>query len=201
MPAPREISASRQLLVEGRDAEVLFRALLSAQGLTGIQVQDFGSITELRGFLKALVRAPGFAEVVTLGVVRDAETDAAAAYQSVCGALAHAGLPTPGAPGPSGAAPRVAVFILPDGTAPGMLETVCLESVTGDPATPCLEPFFECVRQQGGALPGNMVKARLHAFLATRPKPDLLLGQAAHAGYWPWASPAFERIKQFLASL
>lgn len=199
MPAPREISASRQLLVEGRDAEVLFRALLSAQGLTGIQVQDFGSITELRGFLKALVRAPGFAEVVTLGVVRDAETDAAAAYQSVCGALAHAELPAPGAL--AGVLPRTAVFILPDGAAPGMLETVCLESVTGDPATPCLDPFFECVRQQGGTLPGNMVKARLHAFLATRPKPNLLLGQAAHAGYWPWDSPAFEGIKQFLASL
>jgi hypothetical protein len=46
-----------------------------------------------------------------------------------------------------------------------------------------------------------MPKAKLHAFLASRPKPDLLLGQAAHTGYLPWDSSAFDLLKQFLQAL
>jgi len=202
MPAPREITEPRQLVVEGRDAEALFQALLGQIGVTGVQVQNFGGIRELRGFLKALCNAPSFAQVTSLGIVRDAETDAKAAFQSVCGALNGANLTVPTQPmAPTGHSPQVNVLILPDATTPGMLETICLQAVGDDPVIECIEQYFECVEQRTGSRPRNMPKARVQAFLASRLRPGLLMGQAAHAGYWRLDSPAFDHVRRFVQAL
>lgn len=82
-----------------------------------------------------------------------------------------------------------------------MLETLCLQAVVSDPAIKCVDRYLECVAKRMGSLPGNRDKARLHAFLSSRPKPDLLLGQAASAGYFRWDHPAFDHVKQFLLGL
>ena len=202
MPAPTKITESKQLVVEGRDAEAFFHALLSHMRISEVQVQNFGGISELRGFLKALCNAPGFAQVTSVGIVRDAETNAAGAFQSVCGALSGANLPVPEqAMVPGGDCPQVSVLILPDGKTSGMLETICLQSVQGDPVMECLKQYFECVEQRMGFLPGNMSKARVQAFLASRPRSGLRLGEAAHAKYWPWDSPVFERMREFVQGL
>lgn len=202
MPEPRVIVTPRQLVVEGRDAEIFFNAFLRQMGLAGIQVQNFGGKDELRGFLKALRVTPGFPRVVSLGIVRDAERDPMAAFQSVCSALRNAGMAVPQQPlMKEEGSPRVSALILPDATTAGALETICLEAVADDPVMQCVKDYFECVRQRMGSLPENLSKAQLHAFLASRPKPDLLLGQAANAGYWPWNSPAFRDMIQFLQSL
>ncbi|MCC6446839.1 MAG: hypothetical protein IT210_25730 [Armatimonadetes bacterium] len=81
-----------------------------------------------------------------------------------------------------------------------MLETLCLRAVADDPVMPCIERYFECI-QEKASLPANLAKARVHSFLSSRPKPDLLVGQAAWSGYWPWDSPAFDPLRRFLANL
>lgn len=99
MPQPKPITTPVQLVVEGEDAANFFKALLREMNLTTVQVQNFGGVTELRSFLKLLRDAPNFwANVTSIGIVRDAETDPKAAFQSVCGALRHAGLPVPQQP-------------------------------------------------------------------------------------------------------
>jgi hypothetical protein len=72
--------------------------------------------------------------------------------------------------------------------------------VGSDSAFSCIEQFFKCVSETVGS-PANMDKARLHAFLASRRKPNLSFQQATIAGYWPWDHPAFEPIIQFLRTL
>ncbi|MGH7597070.1 MAG: DUF3226 domain-containing protein [bacterium] len=192
-----------QLLVEGKDAEIFFKALLRKINLSGIQVQDFGGKDELKGFLKALRNAPNFArQVVSLGIVRDAETDPKAAFQSVCSALRNADLTEPPRPiAQAGENPKISVLIIPNAMTPGMLETLCLEAVTEDPAMACVREYFECVQLKKGLLPSNMFKARLHVYLASCSKPGLRLGEAADAGYWPWDNPIFDPLKQFLYAL
>ncbi len=202
MPAPRPIDEAGQLVVEGRDAEVFFRAMLRHLGLARMQVQCCGGVDELPGFLKALRNAPGFTRVVSLGIVRDAETGPKAAFQSVCSALRNAGLAEPRQPELlHGENPRVTILILPSASTAGMLETICLQAVAHDPAIRCVDAYFDCLAQRLDSLPANMSKARVHAFLASRPKPDLLIGEAASAGYWPWDSPAFDHVKRFLQAL
>lgn len=190
------------LVVEGRDEEMFFSALMAHLSLTGIQILSIGGKTQLRSNLKALKATPNFTNVVSLGVVRDADTNAASAFQSVCDALQAAGLPFPERMSVAiGTNPQVVVMILPNGEDPGMLEDLCLAAVANNPAMPCVEEYFDCVQKQADSLPRNMSKAKIHTFLSSKTDPDKRLGEAAQAGYWPWNNPAFNQIKQFLRAL
>lgn len=203
MPAPKEIKESKQLIVEGADAVYFFQALIKHLNITDIQIQNFGGIKELRAFLKALCFAPDFSNLVTsVGIVRDAETNATRAFQSVCDALKAARLAVPQqAITATAGTPQINVLILPDAANQGMLETLCLRTVENDPVMECIEQYFNCVQQRMSESPKNMQKAKIQAFLASRYRPGLRLGEAAKAGLWPWDSPALEHVKQFLQAL
>jgi len=191
------------LLVEGKDAFYFSKALLEHLGLLGeIEIQDFRGVSELGKHLKTLRAISGFEAVESLAVARDAEANAADAFRAACDAFKRASLEPPSEPLIcSTGKPTTSVFIFPDCTNPGMLETICLESVKDDAALPCVHQFLDCLSDRGVPTPNNLPKSRLHAFLASRPIPNCLLGQAAHKGYFPWDNPAFEKIKQFLRSL
>jgi hypothetical protein len=203
MGSPRAITKSKQLLVEGLDAERFFQVLLSRESVIDVQVQNFAGTDELRSFLRAFKIAPGFDAVVTsLGIARNAENDPRTAFQSVCGALRDASLPEPQQPGTFvGSKPQVAIFILPSSDKPGMLDTLCLDSVSGDSAMPCVENYINCLGKVFGRPLANPTKARLYSFLASRTKPNLRLGEAAAAGEWALDSPAFVQLKEFVHAL
>ena len=200
---PQALTHARQLAVEERAPERFFAAFLQHLGLAGtFQLQNFGPIQDLRPFLQGLRRKRGFTRQVTsLGIVRDAEGSADNAFRSVCDALAAARLPVPAAPAVlAQGQPRVAVFLLPDCAGEGMLEDLCWQAVSADAARVCVEEYFACLQRQGLTV-SNPAKARVQAFLASRPKPGLLLGEAASKGYFPWDLSAFAALKQFLHAL
>ena len=203
MPQYREINKAKQLLVEGNDADYFFTVFLEELGLTEIQVQNYGGIDELRGFLKQFSIAPGFWDrVESLGLVRDAEKNPKGAFQSVSGALGAAGLPKPKSPLEiTTNQPHTSVLILPDAKTKGMLESVCLRSVANDSAMSCVDEYFRCLKDKLNSLPKNKEKARVQAFLASREKTPRMLGVAAKQSIWPWSSPAFENIRDFLNAL
>jgi hypothetical protein len=62
----------------------------------------------------------------------------------------------------------------------------------------CMEQYFQCLKQKNLPLPGNISKAKVQVFLASRHKAGLRLGEAAQAGYWPWEAEAFGEVKDFL---
>lgn len=70
---PERIRQPAQLVVEGKDAYNFFGAFIENLELVDIQVQNFGGVTDLSGFLDAFVKAPGFEAVSSIGIVRDAE--------------------------------------------------------------------------------------------------------------------------------
>ena len=199
-PAPTPIQLSKLLLVEGDTPMHFFEALLQHLGLQDqIEIRNFGGITDLRSFLPSLLVTPGFKErVKVLAAVRDAEENAYAARQSINDALTAAGLTPQAVP-----QVRTAIFILPDGQNPGKIETLCMRSVSADPAYSCVEKFFDCVRKEKGALPVNFDQAKAYAqvFLATRENVQLFPGVAAYRGYWSWDSAVFAPLNQFLQSL
>ena len=65
----------------------------------------------------------------------------------------------------------------------------------------CVEEYLECVKNNANREPNNVAKAKLHAWLASKEKPDKRLGEAAEAGYWDWESAAFDGLKEFIFSL
>jgi hypothetical protein len=184
-------------VVEGKDEERFFGAMLRHMGISNVQVLGIGGKANLTPRLKALVHGPFFNRVIRLGVVRDADDDPEAAFQSVSHSLGAAGLAAPTAPSRLfGDSPAVAVLIVPpEGT--GALEDICLSSVANDPAIPCITAFFDCVEPLLGT-PRHIGKAKVQAFLSCRPEEGKRLGEAAEAGYWPWEAPCFGVVKEFI---
>lgn len=199
---PRRIERPYLLVVEGEEDAAFFEALARHLGLgENLQLWPAGGKDNIRPQIKTLCGLPGFSEVERLGVIRDADADPEAAFRSVAGALKAAGLPVPRRPGVvCGERPRVSVFILPGGGNPGALEDLCLEAVRDDPAAACVEEFFRCLEERLSWRTGA-AKAKVQAFLASREEPGKRLGEAALAGYWPWDSPVFEPVREFLRRL
>lgn len=195
------IRCSVQLLVEGKDAQNFFKAFVGRLSLHDVDVQDFGGVGELRRFLAAFVTAPYFGNVRSIGVVRDAEQSADAAFQSVRDALEHVSLVAPQRPGESTSEnPSVRVLILPGDGQPGMLETLLCRTFTRNPLNRCIDDFLQCAEESGRRVQ-RRDKARAHAWLATQPLPHVSVGVAALKGYWDLDHQALDAARQFLTAL
>lgn len=192
----------RQLLVEGRDEELFFDALTRYLGIDNLQIENYQGKDKLRPYLRAFVATPGFDRVETIAVVRDADSNARSALQSVQDSLEAVNLPPPrGELISTGSNPSTIVLILPGNSEHGALEDICLRALEMDPAMDCVSAFMDCVSRSVSSPPQNPSKARIHAFLASREDPELRLGEAAQRGYLTWESPAFEQIKQLLTMM
>ena len=197
----RRINRGVQLLVEGKDARNFFEAFVRRLSLNDIEVQDFGGVDQLRQFLAAFVNESDFGTVRSIGVVRDAELSAAAAFQSVRDALEHSNLVAPQRPGESTSEnPSVRVLILPGDGQPGMLETLLCRTLNRSPLNRCVDDFLQCAEESGHRVQ-RRDKARAHAWLATQPLPHVSVGVAALKGYWDLDHQALDAVRQFLTAL
>lgn len=208
----RAITTDGQLLVEGRVPEMFFREMIAACGLIlKVEARTFGDIGKdnLQVYLELLTQKATFKErVKRLGIIRDAESAAAAAaFQSVQAALRGANLPVPSTVKQLEGSPlAVGVFILPDCQDAGMLESLCLSAVAEveasqpDGVLPCVDEFFRCLSQRGKK-PGNPTKAQFAGYALARDVMDPQLGRAAQKGVIPWNTRAFEPLRTFMRSI
>lgn len=199
-----EIWADRLLLVEGRDEANLFGALIrhrfGEERRSEIQVVDAGGRNRFPGNLRAIALASR--NVRAIGAVRDADDDAGGAFRSTCGHLRNAGYAPPAAHGGfSGATPAVGVFIVPDGNAPGAIETLCRRSREGDAASGCVEGYMSCLDGRGAMRSGNRDKTFAHTYLAATDDPVARVGEGALQGAWNFDSDAFADLSAFLRQL
>ena len=145
------IEKSKLLLVEGPDDLSFFDALLCHLNRQDIDVRSYSGKDNLRPFLKGLPAFPGFVNVVSLGITRDADDYADRTFGSICDSLSDAGLPVPDAPLVlASGQPQVIVMVIPPGENAGMLEDLCLAAFQDDPAMPCVNQYFDCVENKMG---------------------------------------------------
>jgi hypothetical protein len=157
------------LLVEGKDEEILFAEILKVIDLDDIQVIEVGGSSKFHPSIKNWKSRTGSDIVTSIGVVRDADNDPQAAFQSVCSGLQGAGLPIPEAPLLSATNHKysVTILIVPGTNKKGMIENVCLNSVSDDPAMECVDQFFECLEIKHRILFEDRIpKSRLRIYLA-----------------------------------
>lgn len=196
------IESSVQLLVEGNDQRNFFEALVEHLQLPEVQIRNFGGVDDLRGYLAALVNMAHFSTVRRMGIVRDAETSATSAFESVQSALRNASLAVPDQPAKLvPGKPNVGVLVLPGGADSGMLETLLCKTFAGTPVDRCVDELFACVKP---LLPSELKrpeKARCRVWLATKPEPHLSVGVAAKRGYWELGHPALAGVRAFLKAL
>ena len=199
------IRSDRLLLVEGRDEVNLFGALMQhcLDAEPTVQVIDAGGKDRFPKNLRALsTAARARPSLRAIGVVRDADDDAAGAFRSICDQVRNAGCEPPAVHGEfSDAVPSIGVFIVPDGTEPGAIETLCRRSKKGDAAAACVDEFLSCLDEHAAMRSTNIDKSFAHAYLAAMKDPVARVGEGAMQGTWDFESPAFAELSDFLREL
>lgn len=161
------------LLVEGKDDEHVFYALLKFHGIPEVfRIKDKQGIDNLLGTLDVELLA---SELERLGIVVDADIDIASRWQRITSILGVSGYSTiPALPDPTGTIitekgrPTVGIWIMPDNTLPGMLENfvrflVPVNDSLWGRVTHCIDNIPENKRR----FPTHhLIKAQLHTWLA-----------------------------------
>ena len=199
---PLRILKPKLLIVEGKDDEIFFNVFINHLNIQDIQVAGIGGKDKIKPNLKALSKDSNFSQIISLGIIRDADKSAGNAFKSVRDSLIAAGLPSPRRAlstikGP----PKVTVMILPVRKRRGELEDLCLDAVSDDPAMSCVDQYFDCIDRQLLDKPRKLSKAKVRVFLSSRKDPTLPLGISAEKGYWPFDNKAFAAVQEFLQSL
>ena len=199
------ISLPKQVIVEGQDERRLFSSLAQHIKVSDVEIQECGGYTNLRPFLKTFISLVGFQHVRSLAIVTDADQSQTNRKRGIRDALSFLNLPVPVEPlkMAHGNGLSVVYLVVPYTEEKGMIEDVCLDAVHDDPAIDCVDGYFECIRETEllGPRKGWMSKARVHAFLASRDRPGLRLGEAAEKGIWPFDSDPFSPIRRLLTML
>jgi hypothetical protein len=96
-------------------------------------------------------------------------------------------------------------FILPGDGRAGALEAVCLDAIraTAPNTWACVESFDACLSANGTAPFSATERAKrlVQAWLSSLPTPGLRLGEAAQKGLFPFDSPVFAPLAEFLRGL
>ncbi len=201
-----KIFENRILLVEGKDEANLFGKLIEIclnDNKPAIQVIEIGGKYTFRRNLETLkTGALTRPSLRSIGIVRDADTSATASFQSVHNSVQQAGYRPPSAHAEfSDASPSIGIFIVPDGSEPGAIETVCRRSVQDEESAECVEAYMDCLTAHN-ALKSNVPdKTFTHAYLAATSDPVARVGEGALQDVWNFQSPAFANLREFVHNL
>ncbi len=191
------------VLCEGQGDLEVIRELCENRRETGLTIERYLGRAKLANVLKELPKRTEFTrqEVESLGITLDANGDGNAAWQLLRDAVRgsfNVSLTERGVF--IGAKPRIGGFIVsgPDGK--GMLEDLCLASVSDKPGYPCLVAYFKCLTESTDRRNYHS-KAKFRAWMASQLNYDLYVGKAAEEGDLPFAKAAFNPLAQFLAAM
>ncbi|MFL5698973.1 MAG: DUF3226 domain-containing protein [Ktedonobacteraceae bacterium] len=134
---------TKTILVEGVEDGRLYEMACKFAGVSNkIEIRSVGGKGEFTNALKVIVSLGQHLQ--TIAVIRDADDDPKAAFQSVCDAMKNAGLPYPALPGdlsPEREGKSTAVLIVPPDK-PGCIESICWSSLSEHPIVACGEEFL-----------------------------------------------------------
>ncbi|WP_208872576.1 DUF3226 domain-containing protein, partial [Fretibacterium fastidiosum] len=194
------------ILCEGRDELFFLIAYLNSTHLSAtpgfsedIQVMDFGGNSDLLEQLKVLKVTPGFDEIKTLLIVRDAERDASSAVRQIRTALENNGFSAPDGPhrwvkDEENNGIHIGFLLFPgcdEAPMAGTLEDLCA-FILKEPAPPKLlevvDRFLDQLKTERGRDFVHRFKTRLHTCLAVSDKyVGMKIGEAAKAGAFDWS--------------
>ncbi|GAB6391493.1 MAG: hypothetical protein MdMp014T_0866 [Treponematales bacterium] len=200
------IYSANVLAVEGKDEQNFFESLLKFLNISGVQIIDVGGKDAFSTKLRLYLQSDGALDKIrNIGFIRDAEGhNAASAFQSICSVLRKYSLPTPQSVCEIAEQnnKRVGIFIMPNNNDCGMLEDLCLTSLSESNILPCIDGFIDCYKGKINTSQKYIpAKAKVLAYLSAQTPIVNSLGLAAKQGVWDFNNPAFAEIKNFLISL
>ena len=192
------------LLVEGQDDKHVVKHLRGrlAPALV-FHCKDAGGSNLL---LKAIPAAMRPDERLALGIVMDANDDLATRWQAIGDRLCKGEVLLPAEPELGGtiidSVPRVGVWLMPNNSTSGELENFVSELVPkDDPVWPLAEQYIESIPNEHRRFsPKKELRAKLHAWLATRQEPRMM-GAAIGTGELDAEAPIASQFVDWLRTL
>lgn len=201
------------ILCEGQDEWSFLVTYLNSPALsdipklsTVVQVEDFGGNSNLKNQLELWTKAPGVDELKSIIVVRDAETNAEGAQQSIIHAFGAVNLPQPASPCQLVQSDSLTTgFILfpacNNTLVNGTLEDLCLSILeeTDKQALQEINSFLADIKEKGVRTFPREFKTKAHTYLSITDKyVSLKIGEAAKAGAFDWTSNKLQSLRDFL---
>jgi len=196
----------RVLVVEGYSDLLFFAECLERVGKHEVTfIQEFNGKEDLIAKLETFITPQLLAEKAAIGIITDANGDAAATFQSIQTALTRVTNQTVPSPGVwTAGQPRIGVFVPPDNANDGEIETLVWSAWRGangnSASVKCIETFISCM-QESGSTPQSPDKGRISALLAVRNDDDPRLGPGARARVFDLNCPEFSALRDFLSQL
>ena len=195
------------LVVEGPDEEHVVEKLLSRHGvhLQGFEIKPKGGFAELRKSIYNEVNASGRQ---TLGIIADANEHPDQRWQSISDQLKKASCVVPASISARGeifSGPRnvrVGVWLMPDNERSGELEDFVADLIPrDDPIWPRAKRYIDEIPDDLRLFPPQkLMRAHVHAWLATRKAPRPM-GQAITAGDLSHQAPVAIAFVKWIESL
>lgn len=197
----QEINRPKLLLVEGPDDKYFLMEVIKNLGIEDIQIEKIDGKTNLESFLKTIRIVTGYKNVLSIGIILDADSDIYATFESVKSTLSKLRYPIPEElNSPKAEDIKMTIYIMPDCVGNGELETLLLQSIKDNSVIPCIDSFQNCLRDK--QLDFNITtKSIIYSYLAIQKVPGLRIGDASKCGYFGLDNPIFEPLKKFLFSL
>jgi hypothetical protein len=213
MPTHNIEEYAHVLIVEGY-SDLLFyaEALEWLKNPSGVFIQHLGGSGNFRrkkhklmkSMLEALLSPRLLANKTAIGVIVDADTDAAATSQrleavlsTITGQPVITGAWTPGPP-------RIGLFVVPGGGRQGEIETLVWEAWSNDPANAgpktCIDSYLTCMAGHGRTA-HSPDKGRIGALLSVLSDEDPRLGPGARDQVFAFARPELQPLLDFLRPL
>ena len=193
------------LLVEGEDDEsVVWHLYTCIKGQPSFEISNRFGFEKLRSSIGVELRATGMA---TLGILMDADDNPEGRWKSVLDALRvdHASFPLdanrPGLIVDGDI--RMGVWMMPNNFSKGELEDFIVTLIpANDPIWPDAQRYVEQIKSENRRFkPSKELKAKIHAWLATREKPrkmgtaikagDLMTNSSSAFGFANWLEKLF----------
>lgn len=191
---------SRIVLVEGGDEENLLPKLLN-QDSSSEDIQ-FISVGGNKNFIKTLpillkhLKQNGI-ELRSLGLVGDSDHNPEGAFARLQHAVKNVGLPTPKSHASfAGSCPTVGIFVVPNSTTCGTIDTLCRESVVDDVRTECVDDYLNCLENLKMPV-GNPDKSFVYAYSIAVGMPCVRAGKAAKRNIWNFDHETFQPLSTF----
>ncbi len=192
-----ELIAKNILILEGKDEELLIEKMLKHLDITGIQCIDIQGKPEFEPTIRSLPVRPGVKNVQKIGFVADADVEKAeSTFNSFTYHLEKAGFVAPTQlVSLSSGSPQIAIFVMPNNHDAGMLEDLCLQSISED-SLRCINDFMRCTGMSSETV--KYQKRQALAYLSIATPFTYQVGLAAQQKVWNFDHPCFDQLKTFL---
>ncbi len=206
MPEPPKLeNCNRVLIVEGYSDLLFYAELLEVVGKHGqVFIKHFNGRADLATKLETFLTPQLLSSKEAFGVIVDADINAQSTASELINLLGKITRQLIALGSWTSRTPRIGLFITPDGTSKGEIETLVWRAWANDPTNrlskKCIEDFTRCMAG-AGLKAHSSDKALVSALLAISNDEDPRLGPAARAKVFDFSRPEFATLKQFLSGI